>query len=431
MPPARARPADGEESFERRLTRRKTTPLTKPRASFGRVAPLTRQRAVSLTVFYSKMEQCRTKDPEKALPGTVVLGGEQAPELIYRHRRGDVLFTAAQGPSFSSASALSNVPLLEVTSVLNRWDRRIPIRVVGIAENPSASRGADDFFGNGAGTCAGNGSNTMINNGPYHLVHGDQLYGLVTPETVDVNGVTFSASAIRGTGAGGSGDRADWNQKLVLQIVPLKTRNFQALVEGSALRAAERLERLTLSLGPWSAEKDQFFAALDYGPNSVVPGFAVWSRLEWSKQTLWLALRRHHYQANARADLYQVLVAVFRDAQQELAKYWKAHWDEFKRYNDPDSIARLHRNTGAWLLPVGYEDMRARVFGDPVPLAASAPAANAEDPMVAQLHDLGKLIAETQRYVVLNDLTPFFDQLWIGMVISPEAMPGSSVNIVR
>jgi len=442
MPPRRPREDnDQDDDFVERLARRRAAPVTKPQKSDGRVAPLTRQRAVSLTVNYRRMEHFRTNDPEKAIEGTVLKGGELDQKNIYRNRRGDILFTASQGPSHSSASFLSNVPMIDVTSCLNRWDKRYGIRVLGWAENPSASRGDADW-GDGAGTCAGAGSGTIINNGPFHLVCGDHLYALPIPEVVEVNGVGYSANAVRGTGRGGNDDRADWTQKLVPQILPLKSRNMEAMLAGVSQRATTRLERaLPLAsagvgekLSGYVSEKQHFDASIEHGAQSSVPGFTAWGQMEWVKQTLCRMLRQLHGNTAAnRGNIEAVLKAADRDGNALLAAYWKKHWDEFKRHNDPDSITRLHRGTGHWLLPVGYEELRLTVMQPAAPLPAfEAPQAGVvECEMVRRVHDLIGKLSQSQRYIVLNDIKTFEEECYVGMVISPEAASRDSVNIAR
>lgn len=433
----------GNRNVYSRLTGNHVEAPDKPRESFGRVAPITRQNHVSVTVKYSKLEHCRTKDKKWAIEGTWIDDGEQQPELIYRARRGEVVIAPATGPSYSSMT-MSNLPVMEVTTTLNRLDKRIPYRVVGIAENPGASRGSEQSILDPFGVVQARGSNTIVNTGSYRHVYGDFAYALLIPETVKNGGVTYSGIAIRGTGNGGSGERANWNQKLLPRLIPLKTRSLHVLLNQLSAQVQDMLykawpsNKIHQHVEQRADARHQFLQSFRAESIHYIPGLERWAELEFCVQSLnrvW-----DQYTANVNRDgCLDALYRVYDEGHALLHEYWTQQLEEFKLYNDPDSLVRLHCDSGKWLIPMGIqaldklaeraprakEDLRGFKSAAEIENESSIPKHH------ARVHRLRDYMKGTQDWLVANDCVTFMDNHYVGMVLSPEAMPGSEMNILR
>jgi len=421
----------------------------KPRLSDGRTSRRTAQSHVSVTVRFDALENLRAKRKDQCLPNCWIDSGIQDKKNIQQVRRGDIALILQDSVPSRGLTGLTNSAV--VFTHLNNWPKHIPIRVAGIVENPSQNRGqtqGQDNFGN----IMARGVNTIVNQGKYMLVCGDYVYALMVPETVDMNGVTWSMNAIKGTGDG-NGSHQDYNQKLVPQLIPLKHKDIRLLIDNIRTEISDHIVQVWETqkqnnsvFDVWANEYNQLQSRLHSDINSLIPGMEEYSSLFFISKSLERALN-DFFNGIDKEKTKRLIKVVYAKGHEILRAYWKQAEKQFQALSNPDDMRRLARGTGEWLVPVGVlniqKDMKRDVnididlntLSNPVVIQPNMDIVSqtklVETNAYSMISTLQQSLMHTCTWIESNDVVQFLENSYVGLVLSAQAASGESFDIMR
>jgi ABC-type antimicrobial peptide transport system permease subunit len=420
----------------------------KPRLSDGRTARRAPQSHVSVTVRFDALNDLRVKRKEQALPNCWLDSGPQNQKTIEQVRRGDIAMTIMDAVPFSAETGLTNSATVFVN--LNNWSKNIPIRVVGIVENPSVGRGQAD-----AKDCYGNiqvrGVNTINNQGKYTLVAGDHVYALMIPEIVDINGTIWSMNAIKGTGDG-SGSHQDYNQKLVPQIIPLKHKDIKQTLETMRHEVDERinvtwnrqLDEISV-MDIWSGFYIDLRSHLRPDKICLIPGMEQYCIFYFVMKSMERALRDLYNGVDYLAT-QKLIKIIYTEGHKEIKSYWRETEKYLSALSNPDDLRRLGRGTGEWLVPVGILSIRnatKQVISADIDLKDLNKTFKSKEGLLrSQIEEVKqssyefiqtfiRILSFTLGWIESNDITQFMESCYVGMVTSAQCGPGQNFDMVR
>jgi len=421
----------------------------KPRLSDGRTSRRTPQSHVSVTVRFDPLDNIRAKRKEDCLPNCWIDNGPQDKRNIQQVRRGDIAMSLQDNVGARGLTGLTNSAV--VFTHLNNMSKNVKIRVVGIVENPSQHRGQSDGQDN-FGNIMARGVNSIVNQGKYMLCCGDHVYALMVPEIIEVNGTTWSMNAIKGTGDG-NGSHADYNQKLVPQLIPLKFKdikmtldNIRHEMDGQIVQVWEQQKLNSSVYDIWTSNLTQLRTRLNSDTIAYIPSMETFCLLFFCDQSLERALN-DLMNGIDKVQTIKLIEVIYQQAHKELREYWTSIEKQFSALSNPDDLRRLGRGTGEWLVPVGVLEIRNRMKRDvnvsldlqslsnPIPIPQNITILEqikkSETNAYNFISQLRQSLHYTCAWIESNDMTQFLENNYVGCVQSAQAASGQQFDFIR
>jgi len=421
----------------------------KPRLSDGHTGARTKQNHVSVTVTFNPMNDLRVHRKELALPNCWIDSGEQNQANIQQVRRGDIFWTITDSVPFSHATGITNHA--QGFTHLNRWPKKVKIRVLGIVDNPSNGRGQDTARDT-TGTISQRGVHTIVNYGSYMIVAGDRVFALPYPEITEFGGVTWSMNAVKGTGDG-SGPNVDYTQKLIARLIPLKSMDIKLTLESLRFEVNQHIQltwnqqKENVSIKEvWATSFKDLESNLKADVMYLFPGLLRYTLLNFCQMSLERAVTDYHLgidKANT-SDLIKIIYTQGVDLNNE---YWAENAHIFSQMSNPDDLKRLSYGEADWLVPMGiikannilkslnsltdletftkdgYEQATGATISDQFESTKKNP--------LRYLHNLINVLTFTQGWIEANDITYALESYYVGQCVSAQAAPGHQFDISR
>jgi len=421
----------------------------KPRLSDGRTSRRAPQSHVSVTVRFDPLDNLRAKRKEDCLTNCWIDNGTQDKKNIQQVRRGDIAMTLQDNVSARGLTGLTNSAV--VFTHLNNWPKNIKIRVVGIVENPSQHRGQSDGQDN-FGNIMSRGVNSIVNQGKYMLCCGDHVYALFVPETIVLNGTTWSMNAIKGTGDG-NGSHADYNQKLVPQLIPLKHKDIKLTLDtirhemdGLIVQVWEKQTLNQSVYDGWASNMTDLNTRLHSETTYLIPGSEMFCMLYYIDKSLERAMNDLMNNID-KVQTIKLIEVIYQQGHKEMREYWTSVEKEFAALSNVDDLRRLGRGTGEWLVPTGVLEIHNRIKRDvnvtldlqtlsnPIVHPPNETILNqiekSKDNAFSFISQLRQALHYTCAWIESNDMTQFLENNYVGYVTSAQAPSGHQFDFVR